>query len=229
MPGFFADHMDVDFDALYDANQIKVVDIEGLREVIAALPCCSTDESGNAAGDPINVAIAGTKIGMRRSLLRARWQETAANDPETAVARTHRFDGRPPDGTFHKSRPDGTERKELRLWLSPFLFEDMPVWIGQVSYDMSGATGKSAFKKYRIDADVDDARMYLLQNFWYSQSLAAMGFVGGVPPTTITSPSRNFAGAEYFSDGLRVVLFVSEVPVAMDETDVLPWEQISLE
>ncbi|HUU71002.1 MAG TPA: LssY C-terminal domain-containing protein [Burkholderiales bacterium] len=224
MPGFYADYMDVDFERLYEDDEIRVVDLDGLREILAALPCCSADESGNAAGDPINVAVVGTRVAMRRSLLRARWQETAANDPETAVARSHRYRGRPPDGTFQKSRPDGSERKELRLWLSPLQLEQTPVWIGQVSYDMSGATGKKAFKKYHIDPDIDDARMYLLQNFWYSQSLSALGYVGGVPAAKINAPSHNFAGANYFTDGLRVVLFVSEKPIAMDETDILPWE-----
>jgi hypothetical protein len=227
IPGFFADYMDVDFDRLYGKDEIQQVDLDALNVILAALPCCSTDATGNAAGDPINVAIIGTPLAVRRSLMRARWQETAANDPETAVARSHRYRGRPPDGTFQKSRPDGSERKELRLWLAPMRVAEMPVWIGQVSYDMSGATGKNAFKDYRIDPDVDDARMYLLQNFWYSQSLSALGYVGGVPAAQITAPARNFAGANYFTDGLRVVLFVSEEPVGMDETDILPWETLS--
>jgi len=163
---------------------------------------------------------------VRRSLLRGGWQETAADSSETALARTHRYRGRQPDGTFHKSRPDGQERKELRLWLSPIRFGDDLVWIAQVSYDMSGATGPKAFEKYRIDPDIDDARKFILQNFWYSQSLAHMGRVGGIPSTTIDAPNRNFSGSEYFTNGQRIVLFISESPVALDEINLLQWRKL---
>jgi hypothetical protein len=77
-----------------------------------------------------------------------------------------------------------------------------------------------------MDPDVDNARDFLMQNFWYSQSLGALASVGGVPRSSISAPLRNFAGAEYFTDGQRVVLFVSENPVAMDQTDILPWRAV---
>jgi hypothetical protein len=105
-------------------------------------------------------------------------------------------------------------------------FGDDLVWIAQVSYDMSGATGSKAFEKYRIDPDIDDARMFILQNFWYSQSLARMGEVGGIPSTTIDAPHRNFGGSEYFTDGQRIILFLSELPIALDETIMLQWRRL---
>ena len=229
IPGFFADYMDVNFQALYEETDIVRVDTASLREALETVPCCSLNASGDSLGDPLNVVIVGTPLAVRRSLLRAQWQETAANAPETAVARTHRYLARQPDGTFFKSRPDGSERKELRLWLAPLLVNDTPVWIGQVSYEMAGARGVQASENRRMDPDVDNARDFLMQNFWYSQSLAALASVGGVPQSSITAPVRNFEGAEYFTDGQRVVLFVSENPVAMDETDVLPWRAVFTE
>lgn len=228
MPGFVADYMDVDFDKLYSEEEISVVDIEELPQVLAGYSCCSTSESGEA-GDPINVVLVGTGLAVARALIRADWQETAANDPGTAVARTHRHLGRRPDGTFHKSRPDGGERKELRLWRAPILVGNTPVWVGQVSYELQGPTGKQGFRNYRIDPDIDGARTYLMQDFWYNQSLLAIGAVRGVASTTFDAPSRNFAGAKYFTDGKRLVMFLSEQPVAFDETDILPWERSALE
>lgn len=229
MPGFVADYMDVDFDNLYRNDELRIVDLEGLRTALEALPCCSVDESGRGIGDPVNVVLVGSRIAVRRSLLRGGWQETSLNDPKTAVARTHRLFGRRPDGTFHKTRPDGSERKELRLWAPPILLGDTPVWAGQISYELSGTFGARAATNYQIDPDIDDARMYLLQNFWYAQSLARMGFVKGIQPSTIDAPARDFDGSEYFTDGLRVVLFLSEDPVAMDEVDLLAWEAPVLE
>ena len=226
VPGFRADYMNVNFAGLYEDDEIREVDIDSLPSILQSLPCCSADESGSATGDPLNVVLVGTGLAVRRALLRAGWLETAADSPETTLARTHRYRGRQPDGTFHKSRPDGSERKELRLWLAPLRAVGEPVWVGQVSYDMSGATGENAFEDYRIDPDIDDARMFIMQNFWYTQSLARMGFVGGVPPAAMQQPARNFNDSEYFTDGLRVVLFVAESPVAMDETILLPWERL---
>lgn len=229
MPDFRADYMEVDFDHLYGEDEQQIVNMQGLRAVLEALPRFSSDESGNGIGDPVNVVIVGSRIAVRRALLRGRWQETEIDDPQTAVSRTHRLYGRRPDGIFQKTRPDGSERKQLRLWASPILFGDVPVWVGQISYELGGATRARASTNFRIDPDIDDARMYLLQNFWYGQSLSAMGFVKGVSAIPIDAPAQDFTGAEYFTDGLRVVLFVSEDPVAMDEVDVLAWESPRLE
>ena len=226
IPGFRADHMDVIFNNLYTADELQEFDAEGFRQALASLPCCSTDQSGSAEGDPFNVAFVGSGLALRRALLRGNWQETAAGSADTALARTHRYKGRQPDGTFHKSRPDGSERKELRIWLSPMLVDGVRVWFGQVSYDMGGKAATTSSEAYRIDPDLDDARMFIMQNFWYSQSLARIGFVTGGAESTLAAPQVNFHGSEYFTDGMRVVLFVSPSPVALDATEMLNWSRL---
>jgi hypothetical protein len=226
VPGFKADYMEVDFKSLYTLDEIQALDEDGLKQALADLSCCSTDETGNAEGDPFNVAMVGSALALRRALLRGGWQETAANSPDTALARTHRYKGRKPDGTFHKSRPDGSARKELRLWLSPMLVDDQRLWFCQVSYDMGGKAGTTSFEDYRIDPDIDDARMFIMQNFWYNQSLAKFGFVAGGPLSDINTPKRNFHGSEYFTDGMRVIMFVSEGPIALDDTVLLNWSRL---
>jgi hypothetical protein len=75
-----------------------------------------------------------------------------------------------------------------------------------------------------MDPDVDDARNYLMQNFWYSQSLAAFAMAAGAPVAPIDAPLTNFRNETFFSDGLRAVLFVSEDPVSLSETEIIPWE-----
>jgi hypothetical protein len=223
LPGFKPDYMNVDFEGLYNDEEIFVGDLDDLRNKVAGMPCCTTSESGQESGDPLNVVIVGPPAAVRRALLRGGWQETETDSPVTRVARLHYYKGRSPDGTFHKSRPDGRERKELRLWLAPMLIDSETVWLGHISYDMSGALSNSDLTAYQIDPDVDDARMFLLQNFWYNQSLRSHAMAAGVPAATVDSPRTNFRGGEYFTDGLRVVLLVSEEPVAMDETRSLLW------
>ena len=226
VPGFRADYMDIDFKTLYAQDELLALDADGLRQALASLSCCSTDQTGSAEGDPFNVAMVGSALALRRALLRGGWQETAAGSADTELARTHRYKGRQPDGTFQKNRPDGSERKELRVWLSPMLVDDERVWLGQVSYDMSSNVGFTSFADYSIDPDIDDARMFIMQNFWYNQSLAKMGFVAGGPVSNINEPKQNFHGSEYFTDGIRVVLFVSEKPVALDDTVLLNWSRL---
>ncbi|HEY5703686.1 MAG TPA: LssY C-terminal domain-containing protein [Gammaproteobacteria bacterium] len=224
LPGFQPDYMNVDFKNLYQDDEIIRGDLDTLRRMLSDMPCCTTDESSEAFGDPLNIVIVGTPEAVRRSLLRGQWQETEANSPVTRIARTHFYRGRQPDGTFHKARPDGRERKELRLWRAPILVDGEAVWLGHVSYDMSGALFSLDMANYQIDPDVDDARMFVLQNFWYNQSLRGFAMADGIPPAAIEAPHTNFHGSDYFTDGMRAVLLVSEEPVAMDETEILVWE-----
>ena len=225
VPGFRADHTDVDFKHLYSEDEFQKLDLEGFRLAIESHPCCSTDATGSE-GDPFNVVLVGTGLAVRRALLRGNWEETESNSPETALTREHRYQGRQPDGTFRKARPDGSESKELRLWLAPMRVNDEAVWMGQASYDMGGGSILGVLHKYRIDPDIDDARMYVMQNFWYSQSLAGIAVVGGVPAASIEAPRRNFRDSEYFTNGQRAVLFVSETPVGLDEVEMLHWQQL---
>ena len=225
MPGFRPDYMDVQFENLYGTDDIQNLDLEGLRQLLDGYDCCSTDSGGMALGDPFNVVIVATPIALRRALLRSDWQETVSGSPESALARRHYFQGRVPDGTFHRSRPDGSEKKELRIWLAPIRVDNMPVWLAQASYDMSGRQGNRTFEDYRIDPDLDDARAFVLQSFWYGQSLAKFGMSAGVPGGTIDQPQQNFIGNSWFTDGGRLVMVISEQPVAMDETEVLTWER----
>lgn len=81
VPGFRADYMNVDFAGLYEDDKIREVDIESLPSVLQSMPCCSTDASGSAVGDPFNVVVVGTGLAVRRALLHASWQETAAGSP----------------------------------------------------------------------------------------------------------------------------------------------------
>ena len=229
LPGFRADYMDVDFEGLYDSDAVFEGTHSDLRHSLQNQNCCTLDESGDKSGGPLNAVIVGTPEAVRRAMLRGGWQESEANSQDSALARLHYYQGRPPDGTFYKTRPGGRERKELRLWLAPMLIDGETVWLGHVSSIMSDTTSASDVKNYHVDPDIDDARMFLLQSFWYNQALHSFAIVGGVPTATIDAPHEDFRGSQYFTDGLRVVLFVSEDPIAMRETQILEWGNADVE
>jgi LssY C-terminus len=227
MPGFTPDYMQVDLASLYGpTDRLQTDNRAGLRALIEEFPAYSTDATGTKAGDPLNVVFVGTGTGLLRSLLRGGWQEQEAGSAETRLARMHFYRDRPPDGVFHKVRPDGAEKKELRLWLTPVVANGEPVWIGQVSYELSGKSFWEDPANYHIDPDVDQARLFLLEDFWYSQSLSTVAMGAGIPPSSAENRRRNFLGQEFFTDGRRDVLFVSEQPVGMDETQILIWETL---
>ena len=75
----------------------------------------------------------------------------------------------------------------------------------------------SFFVRESVTADIDSAQRFLFQNFWYSGSLLEIGYVGGVGYAAVDDPREGFAGVAYFTDGYRLVMALSETPVAMDE------------
>lgn len=222
MPGFTADYMAVDFQGMYTEDELVALDVDGLREAVEDLPCCSTDASGTIEGVPFNVALIGTGTAVRRALLRANWQETELGAADTEVARRQHYRGRPPDGTFLKTRTDGSERKELRLWLTPLRVGADRVWLGQTGTIVGDARRKAT--RTLVAPDVDAPSIYLTQEFWYSQSLQRVGFVKARDPASV--PGETATGWNYVWSGLRGVLWLSEDPIGLDEVVNMNWEQM---
>ena len=83
------------------------------------------------------------------------------------------------------------------------------------------STIRSIFVRESVTADIDSAQRYLYQNLWYNGSLRKGGFVTGVGKSTMESPRSSFQGALYFTDGLRVVVILSEEPRALDEGELI--------
>lgn len=225
VPGFTPDYADVDFRALYTPEQVQVYDEAGLRRALEELPCCSTDPSGTLTGNPFNVVFIGTGRSLRSAILRADWLETE-REPDS-LSQSHRYLGRPPDGTFHKLSSGGGTRDELRVWLTPMMLGDAPVWLGQVNHDLAGSKRGLlvAPDADTTDPDLDAARRYLLQNFWYAQALAKYGHVRISEAVPISKPHTNFNGAEYFTDGYLAVLWIADEPMSLLDVQEAGWER----
>ena len=65
----------------------------------------------------------------------------------------------------------------------------------------------------------------MLENLAYSQVLAKFGYVGGVGAKPIDAPGHNLTGDPYFTDGYRAVLWVSSMPVDINDIKVVQWRQ----
>ena len=219
VPGFRPDHAEVDFEALYGAEEVRTIDAQTLRTALEELECCTTDASGEQPGPPLNVVIVGDGDDLLRALLRARWYETSrAADEGTRLSH---WDGRPPDAIFRKSRDKAGERNELALWLSPVTVDGRDVWVGQAIHYLG-----SWFERSFRDPDVDDARFYLLQDLWYGQALSQHAWQDAGAPVPFDARQRDFTGDEYFTDGYRAVLWVSGEPVSLIDTRTLSWDAV---
>jgi hypothetical protein len=179
------------------------------------LPCCASSADGSGQGLPFNMAMVATGKTLRRALFRAGWLETSLDDPGTGAARSQYFEGRPPDGVFYKARPDGKERKELRLWITSYQSEGTPVILAQAIHDLSGG------EAFSLDPDMNASRDYAIQSFWYGQSLSQMSMNESHPESSIDSPDTSFDGNRYFADGYRSFLWLSDSPVALDDVRML--------
>ncbi|MFW2404824.1 MAG: hypothetical protein ACN4GT_08655 [Gammaproteobacteria bacterium] len=223
MPGFTADYMAVDFQGMYADDELVALDDDGLRDALEGLACCATDASGTLEGTPFNVALIGTGTAVRRALLRANWQEIELGAADTEGARLQHYRGRPPDGTFFKKRVDGSERKELRLWLTPLRVGADRVWLGQTGTVVGDARRKAT--RTLTAPDIDAPTIYLIQEFWYSQSLQRVGYVRAQEAVPASAPRTTFNGLKYFTSGLRGVLWLSEDPIGLDEVSNMNWEE----
>ncbi len=225
MPGFTPDYMAADFQDMYAPGEMIDVEFVGLRAALENLPRNATDASGSKSQGPFNVILIGTGEAVRRALMRARWQETEVDASETELARRQHYLGRPPDGVFLKRRADGTARKELRLWLTPIRIGEDRVWIGQSGTVVVDRKKKSG--RYLVSPDIDAPFIFLTQDFWYSQSLQRLGYVNASEPAGPGAPHTTDAGYQYYTGGLRGVLWLSEDPIGLDEVVNLPWERFS--
>jgi hypothetical protein len=225
VPGFVPDHAAVDFEGLYRPDEIRDLDVEGLRAALAELPCCTTNRSGEQQGLPVGLAVVGEGEDVLHALLRAGWFETVRPEDESDLARAQFLYGRPPDAVFRIQRGGKYDRNELRFWLAPMRVDGEPVWLAQIAHYIGQTTpiGRALFDP-RLDPDIDDGRNYMLQIMWYSQGLEALAWQSGGEVVPIEEMRKDYKGAAYFTDGFRAVLWLSGDPVSLLETRNMHWD-----
>jgi len=228
VPGFVPDHAEVDFQALYEPSEFRDFDAAGFREVLASLPCCTSNHEGKPNGLPLGVVIVARGKDMLKALLRAGWYETewTRDRAELDPAQAHYLFGRLPDAVFRNKRQRGVDRNELHIWLAPWLLDGEQIWMALIVHfiDQRNQLRQVLFGA-RFDPDMDDGRNYMMQNFWYSQGLKQIAWVDYGDAVLLEQAREDFLGAQYFTDGHRTVLWLSGVPVSLLETRSLEWDE----
>jgi len=225
------------------AEKFPDLTVEQARVRIRELPCCTTRADGAGDGDPINLALVGsgedvisaltaggwtfteaiTADSVRRMIGAAIADEAYANAP---VSSLYVF-GRKQDLALQRGRSRIAQRNHMRLWLAPFLCEGQPVWVGQVSRDIGvKATSKSpTLTTHIIDPNVDESRQYVLQSLLHNEAVRWFALARGVGPASRDQPRYNLTDDPYFTDGMRMVVGVSRVPITPPESINLEWNE----
>jgi hypothetical protein len=236
------DFESLDPQRIYAGRERPDLDLGQLRAELRALPCCVTDASGERNGDPLNLVVVGDVGDVLAAMARAGWSFTHKIDLNTvermigaalsgqaypvAPVSPLYYLGRPQDMALQRARNTIVQRNHLRLWLAPFRFEARSVWVGQISRDIAiKATTKSAtLTTHVIDPNVDEAREHLLQSLLVAGAIEQFAFVAGIEPATRSEPRANLTGDPYFTDGLRVVVVLSDSGIIPpEEVEFLEW------
>ena len=236
------DYRKVDFDSLYEVNDIKELDEDELKAALENLPCCTTDRDGAELGDPINLVVIGDFENIAAAFVRRGWVP-AEETYSTAAWKTIKsyifgsryryspvsslyFFGRHQDFARQKPRHDIHERNHLRLWYTALRFEGKPVFVGQVSRDIGVRFTTRTWPPvtHKIDPDVDEARQSVIEDLLFSHTIVGFGFVKGVGRVTPSKPRFNLTGDPYFTDGLRTVLIIETGPTSLEQIKNLGWE-----
>ena len=212
-----------------------------LRERLLELPCCTATADGSGEGDPLNIVLVGSGEDVIAALSSSGWNFTEAitidsirrmigaaiaekSFPTAPVSSLYAF-GRPQDVALQRGRSTISQRNHMRLWLAPFRCEGKAVWVGQVSRDIGvKMTSKSpTLTTHIIDPFVDESREYLLDSLLHQHAVDRFAFVRGIGEASRDSPRLNLTDDPYFTDGLRLVIWLSRTPVSLDKAVDLNW------
>jgi hypothetical protein len=239
VPGLRVDHYNVDWNNLYPPEKIVELNEAELIEWLKNEVCCTTDKKSEGSGDPVNLVVIGDPDDVYTAFIRAGWDETETITKGTSWKTMKSFVGgseyryspvsglyvfgRPQDIALQKARDNIHERNHLRLWMSAVRFEGKAVWLGQISRDIGVRFAKQTITTHKVDPDVDETREYLLENLAYGQALEKFAYVNGVGEAPMTEPRGNLTGDPYFTDGYRLVLWVTSDPVDIADVEFVEW------
>jgi hypothetical protein len=240
VPGLAIDHYDGNHRDTYPEDQItNFVEPSAFIAALEQMPCCVVDAKAENNGDPLNIVIIGEPGELFYAFIRSGWNETevvsAASGFKTATAffsgGAYRYSpvsslylfGRKQDIALQRIRKNINERNHFRLWLAPMTFNGQSVWVGQISRDIGVRFTLKTITTHKIDPDVDETREFLLENLAYHQMLAKFAYVGGSNTSSIDEPGHNLTGDPYFTDGLRLVMWIASEPQDLQDVEYINW------
>jgi hypothetical protein len=221
---------------------VKLNRLPELRRWIERLPPTVFGPDNTTPADPLNLVMIGNIEDIMSAFIMRGWKPAEETDLGalwkmaksfffgahylySPVSPLYLFDRRQ-DLALQKARETINERNHLRLWVAPASFQGQTIITGQVSRDIGvRLTGRlSPPTTHVIDPEVDEARWYLEQDLVLSQRVIRLGLAEGIGFASEMEPRHNLMGDPYYTDGLRLVLFFSDIPTSFMKVKLLPWE-----
>jgi len=186
--------------------------------VLPSLPTRTTNKAGDAPGDPINLAIQGTREDLEAAFTRAGWLAAdratpghlaqgvgaaivEASAPRAPVSHQYYFD-RSEDVAFERSSSSARARHHVRMWQ---VDSAGTLWVGAANEDIgllvNPLKGRAT---HRIDPAIDHERDLLTRELLAGgcASFAGYASLGGVKTAT------NVMGQSFATDGKVAALRV---------------------
>ncbi len=209
---------------MFTPQELKIVANEAaLRQALEHLPCCVSDAGGTSTGEPLNVVIIGEIDDWVSGFVRRGYRYQRL-EPRYVF-------GRPQDISAQKHSRGYTRSQEhfIRIWKTPILYNDQPVWIAQTGTRLGGRFAEKAPTGVTspLDPYVDLTRNDLAEDLAYSQSLVKIGHVksSGHSQSSQTDATPK-GGVHYVTDGLRVVFVFAQRPTSLADIDFFDWERL---
>ncbi len=187
-----------------------------------------THTGADLPGDPLNVALVGSELEVKKLLLAAHWYPadplTLRSCLEIAEASVLRrsYDqapvsnlflfGRREDLAFEKPvGRDPRQRHHVRFWRTDTSYDDgRPIWIGAAIYDRKvGFSHTTGQVTHHTAADIDAERACLFQDMEQTGALAEVFFLDDFHTVRI---GRNGGGDPWVTDG-RLEAGIVALPV----------------
>jgi hypothetical protein len=208
--------------ALYkQADLIEIRNETALRTALERLPCCVGDDAGTPQGLPLNLVLIGHLEEMGPAFVNRGYHNSPAA-PFLVFGRAQDVSAR------KRSRWVAPQPHVVRAWQTPLRYEGRPVWVAQVSTVRGGRFAVAAGDAQGIDPAIDEARNDVVQDLFYSQSVARLGFVGGVGRVATTEPRRTPDGTTYHTSGQRAVLLFTDKTVSLSDIGNFNWETLQV-
>lgn len=241
VPGLRADFLEKDWNGLMSRTEFVEVDADGLRTALSELPCCALGGDGNTPGDPLNIVVIGDIQNgeLLFPFVRRGWDLTEvlsagavwSTIKSSLFGARYRYApmsplylyGRVQDIGMQKARRTVDERNHLRLWMTPLLYEDKHVFVGQISRDIGIKLSSKTLVTHKIDPDVDETREYLSQDLLKSGQLEALGYTQHIAAVLPSDPRYNYTRDPYWTDGLMAVLILSNENIDLNQVEFLNW------
>ena len=183
-----------------------------------------THTASGIPGDPLNIALVGSKEDVIRALLAAAWRPADAlsfdssvriaidtildkPDPNAPVSNLYLF-GRKEDLAFEK--PVGhspRERHHVRFWRSENVDDGRPMWLGAATHDVGVELSRTTAQvTHRISPEVDAERALLLADLAKANRVSDTRWIDGFHTEL---QGRNGGGDPWHTDGRLPVVSLS--------------------